>query len=71
MKINRETILLGSSFHTTCINGGNYKWRYARGLPKNPNTAGPLTDLPDYTFIDGRTTPLGVSIHFIFRINFI
>ena len=30
------------------------------GLTANPNTFGPLTNLPDYTFKDGRPTPLGV-----------
>ncbi|KAJ6642223.1 39S ribosomal protein L52, mitochondrial [Pseudolycoriella hygida] len=36
------------------------KWREDRGLDKNPNAHGPLTDLPDYTFMDGnRLTPLG------------
>lgn len=30
-------------------------------LPCNPNAEGPLTSLPDYTYMDGRTTPLGVS----------
>ncbi|ALC42020.1 mRpL52, partial [Drosophila busckii] len=38
------------------------KWRAAKGLPENPNAFGPLTNLPDYTYLDGRTTPLGVSI---------
>ncbi|KAG4071652.1 hypothetical protein HA402_011806 [Bradysia odoriphaga] len=38
----------------------NTKWREDRGLPINPNAHGPLTDLPDYTFMDGsRPTPLG------------
>lgn len=26
----------------------------------NPNAYGPLTDKPDYTFLDGRPTPLGM-----------
>ncbi|KAL1379570.1 hypothetical protein pipiens_014802 [Culex pipiens pipiens] len=28
-------------------------------LPRNPNKSGPLTALPDYTFMDGSVTPLG------------
>ncbi|XP_062544968.1 large ribosomal subunit protein mL52 isoform X1 [Armigeres subalbatus] len=32
-----------------------------RNLPRNPNKSGPLTDLPDYTFLDGRVTPLGAN----------
>lgn len=27
----------------------------------NPNACGPLTDGPDYTFLDGRLTPYGVG----------
>ncbi|XP_063245035.1 large ribosomal subunit protein mL52 [Bacillus rossius redtenbacheri] len=36
-------------------------WRKQRGLPENPNSFGPLTNLPDYSFRDGRPTPLGVG----------
>lgn len=36
------------------------KWREENNLCKNPNAFGPLTNLPDYTFMDGRPTPLGV-----------
>ncbi|XP_055304182.1 39S ribosomal protein L52, mitochondrial [Sitodiplosis mosellana] len=35
-------------------------WRRNRRLPKNPTSSGPLTDLPDYTYMDGRPTPLGI-----------
>ncbi|KAG6460638.1 39S ribosomal protein L52, mitochondrial [Manduca sexta] len=34
------------------------EWRVARGLPVNRNAEGILTDGPDYTFLDGRPTPL-------------
>ncbi|KAJ2943575.1 hypothetical protein O0L34_g16684 [Tuta absoluta] len=34
------------------------QWRMSRGLPKNKNAEGILTDGPDYTFLDGRPTPL-------------
>lgn len=36
-------------------------WRMKRRLPKNPTSEGPLTDLPDFSYLDGRPTPLGVS----------
>lgn len=39
-------------------------WRRNRRLPKNPTSSGPLTDLPDYSYMDGRPTPLGVSFSF-------
>ena len=32
-----------------------------RFLPLNPNKYGAFADLPDYTFLDGRPTPLGPS----------
>lgn len=48
------------SIHLTGINC-DIIWRRNRRLPKNPSSSGPLTDLPDYTFMDGRPTPLGVS----------
>ncbi|EDW73835.1 uncharacterized protein Dwil_GK19668 [Drosophila willistoni] len=35
------------------------KWREDKSLPQNPNAFGPLTNLPDYSFLDGRPTPLG------------
>ncbi|XP_034477355.1 39S ribosomal protein L52, mitochondrial [Drosophila innubila] len=43
----------------TAVRAIDQKWRAAKGLPENPNAFGPLTNLPDYTFLDGRTTPLG------------
>lgn len=33
-------------------------WRVERGLPVNRNAEGVLTDAPDYTYLDGRPTPL-------------
>lgn len=38
----------------------NQKWREDKGLPMNPNAYGVLTDKPDYSYLDGRPTPLGV-----------
>ncbi|XP_063701323.1 large ribosomal subunit protein mL52 [Culicoides brevitarsis] len=35
-------------------------WRKEAGLEQNPTSFGPLTNLPDYTYMDGRPTPLGV-----------
>ncbi|XP_075165963.1 mitochondrial ribosomal protein L52 [Haematobia irritans] len=35
------------------------RWREGNGLPANPNSFGPLTNLPDYTYLDGRPTPMG------------
>jgi hypothetical protein len=46
---------------TSSINFLDQRWRKKMKLPKNPNAEGPLTNLPDYTYMDGRVTPLGVS----------
>ncbi|KAH8394942.1 hypothetical protein KR222_011731, partial [Zaprionus bogoriensis] len=43
----------------TAVRAIDQKWRAGKGLPENPNAFGPLTNLPDYTYLDGRTTPLG------------
>ncbi|KAL4721490.1 hypothetical protein ACJJTC_018371 [Scirpophaga incertulas] len=34
------------------------EWRISKGLPVNKMAEGVLTDGPDYTFLDGRPTPL-------------
>jgi large subunit ribosomal protein L52 len=46
---------------TSCANYLDQNWRKTQRMPENPNVEGPLTNLPDYTFMDGRPTPLGVS----------
>ncbi|XP_039955535.1 39S ribosomal protein L52, mitochondrial [Bactrocera neohumeralis] len=46
-------------FSCTAIRALDQKWREQKGLPGNPNAFGPLTNLPDYSFLDGRATPLG------------
>lgn len=48
------------AFHVTGANM-DILWRQRRRLPKNITSAGPLTDAPDYSFVDGRPAPLGVS----------
>ena len=34
------------------------QWREEKGLPRNRNAEGVLTDTPDFTYLDGRPTPL-------------
>lgn len=46
--------------NTTSLRPLIQKWREERGLPENPNAYGVLTDKPDYTYLDGRPTPLGI-----------
>lgn len=47
-----------SNFHTSTI-CQSIGWRKQNRLETNPNKYGPLTNLPDYTYLDGRPTPLG------------
>ncbi|XP_072758515.1 large ribosomal subunit protein mL52 [Anoplolepis gracilipes] len=49
-----------NGFHQSCAQYLNQRWRRKRGLTENPNTFGLLTNLPDYTFKDGKPTPLGI-----------
>ncbi|XP_023940928.2 39S ribosomal protein L52, mitochondrial [Bicyclus anynana] len=37
------------------------QWRISKGLSANRNAEGVLTDGPDYTYLDGRPTPLLVK----------
>ncbi|XP_052758988.1 39S ribosomal protein L52, mitochondrial isoform X2 [Galleria mellonella] len=45
------------SFSSTLVRDTK-QWRVSQGLPANRNAEGILTDGPDYTFLDGRPTPL-------------
>lgn len=55
--------ILGYGFHTSSVNNARYKrFRAEYGMKINPNTFSPLTNLPDYTYMDGRPTPLGVRM---------
>ncbi|XP_043474220.1 39S ribosomal protein L52, mitochondrial [Leptopilina heterotoma] len=56
-----ETKILVNGFKTSSVPCIDQKWRKQRGLTLNPNRFGPLTNLPDYSFKDGRTVPLGVN----------
>lgn len=56
--INYNIIVNG--FHQSCVQYLNQRWRQRHGLTTNPNAFGLLTNLPDYTFKDGKPTPLGI-----------
>lgn len=38
-----------------------FKTCFRQGMPSNPNKFGPLTNLPDYSYLDGRPVPLGMN----------
>ncbi|KAG8006103.1 39S ribosomal protein L52, partial [Nibea albiflora] len=49
--------LCSRQFSTTCgVQAGN-KWRKEHGLARSGTEYGPLTDLPDWSFADGRPAP--------------
>ncbi|XP_046431232.1 39S ribosomal protein L52, mitochondrial isoform X2 [Neodiprion virginianus] len=59
--VDHTCIILGvRRFSTSLTLQFDQRWRAKKGLTANPNTFGPLTNLPDYSFKDGRPTPLGV-----------
>lgn len=54
--------------HTSLVTCIDQDWRREKRLAQNPNSEGPLTNLPDYTYMDGRPTPLGVRLEtFLFE----
>ncbi|KAJ8008448.1 hypothetical protein DPEC_G00104930 [Dallia pectoralis] len=44
-------------FTTTCTTQAGIKWRAENGLALRGSEYGPLTDLPDWSFADGRLAP--------------
>ncbi|XP_012283326.1 39S ribosomal protein L52, mitochondrial [Orussus abietinus] len=50
-----------NGFHTTSMRSVDQSWRIKNRLTENPNAFGPLTNMSDYSFKDGRVTPLGVK----------
>nr|XP_020480273.1 39S ribosomal protein L52, mitochondrial isoform X1 [Monopterus albus] len=44
-------------FSTTCGVQAGEKWRKEHGLARSGTEYGPLTDLPDWSFADGRPAP--------------
>ncbi|KAF3697849.1 39S ribosomal protein L52, mitochondrial [Channa argus] len=55
----RCSVLKQSSrqFSTTCGVQAGEKWRKEHGLARSGTEYGPLTDLPDWSFADGRPAP--------------
>ncbi|KAH8277839.1 hypothetical protein KR018_008504 [Drosophila ironensis] len=53
--------LVQRNLSLSAVRSIDQKWRAGKGLPENPNSFGPLTNLPDYSFLDGRPTPLGAN----------
>lgn len=45
------------AFSSTCVTHAGKKWRLENGLARGGSEYGPLTDLPDWSFADGRPSP--------------
>ncbi|XP_039507135.1 39S ribosomal protein L52, mitochondrial [Pimephales promelas] len=45
------------SFSSTCVSHAGKKWRLENGLARTGSEYGPITDLPDWSFADGRPAP--------------
>ncbi|XP_033025452.1 39S ribosomal protein L52, mitochondrial-like [Lacerta agilis] len=45
------------TFHCSTVDQSGGAWRVKHGFPINPSHYGPLTDLPDWSFADGRPAP--------------
>ncbi|KAH8275257.1 hypothetical protein KR026_003978 [Drosophila bipectinata] len=58
---NTASLTVQRNLSVTAVRSIDQKWRAGKGLPENPNAFGPLTNMPDYTFLDGRPTPLGAN----------
>ncbi|XP_051557257.1 39S ribosomal protein L52, mitochondrial [Myxocyprinus asiaticus] len=44
-------------FSSTCVTHAGKKWRLENGLARSGSEYGPLTDLPDWSYADGRPAP--------------
>ncbi|XP_048373556.1 39S ribosomal protein L52, mitochondrial [Sphaerodactylus townsendi] len=49
--------LVSRSFHSSSTNQAGKLWRLKHALPENGSDYGPMTDLPDWSFADGRPAP--------------
>jgi large subunit ribosomal protein L52 len=59
----RDILAVGNVqlFHTTASVEAGRSWRVSTGRSGRGNTYGPLTDLPDWSYADGRPAPLGTG----------
>ncbi|XP_060111385.1 large ribosomal subunit protein mL52 [Heteronotia binoei] len=49
--------LASRSFHCSTADQTGIKWRLKHALAENGSQYGPMTDLPDWSFADGRPAP--------------
>ncbi|XP_070585296.1 large ribosomal subunit protein mL52 isoform X3 [Erythrolamprus reginae] len=56
-KLGPQLVKLARSFHCSTVKHAGSTWRLKHGLPENPSDRGLTTDLPDWSFADGRPAP--------------
>ncbi|XP_007436448.1 39S ribosomal protein L52, mitochondrial [Python bivittatus] len=57
-RLGPQLAKLARSFHHSTTKHAGSEWRLKNGLPANPSDHGLTTDLPDWSFADGRPAPL-------------
>ncbi|XP_026575285.1 39S ribosomal protein L52, mitochondrial [Pseudonaja textilis] len=56
-RLGPQLAKLARSFHCSTMKYAGSEWRIKHGLPENPSDQGLTTDLPDWSFADGRPAP--------------
>ncbi|CAH1778591.1 unnamed protein product [Owenia fusiformis] len=58
LRLPRLDVITHRAIATTVPNSAGEKWRLQHGKARCGNEYGPLTDLPDWSYVDGRPAPL-------------
>ncbi|XP_064615208.1 large ribosomal subunit protein mL52-like [Liolophura sinensis] len=56
--LQRHHRIFRQGFSVTAVPWVGQKWRVSQGMSGDGNRYGPLTDLPDFSYLDGRPAPL-------------
>ncbi|XP_070810452.1 large ribosomal subunit protein mL52 [Pituophis catenifer annectens] len=56
-RLGAQLVILARSFHCSSLKHAGSEWRMKHGLPANPSDHGLTTNLPDWSFADGRPAP--------------
>ncbi|XP_058039318.1 large ribosomal subunit protein mL52 isoform X2 [Ahaetulla prasina] len=56
-RLGPQLVKLARSFHCSSLKYAGSAWRMKHGLPANPSDYGLTTNLPDWSFADGRPAP--------------
>lgn len=59
LKVSNIGYQVLKGLHLSSVICLNARWREENKLTRNPNSFGPLANLPDYSFTNGRPVPFG------------